>query len=400
MTDITDKELLDTLGIEVEKKKSSPLSSIEERIVSGFEEIQNFYKCFKRLPENLEDRDIFERLYAIRLKRIVQQNEYHDLLEEFDSCKLLSGYHFSNSSEKNDEIDDEQLLSELGLTSEDNDLINLRHVRSFEERKLAEEIAKREICKDFEQFKPLFKKVQSELKIGSRKSIPLKERPEIKKDMFFILNGQKTYVADIGTKFMQEYGISDARLYLVFDNGTESRMLMRSLQRALALDESSRIITNTNLGPLFSNIVSSQDKLTGTIYILRSKSKIPYIVENCNLIHKIGFTTQTIEKRISNAITDPTFLLADVEVVDSYKLFNIKSSRFENLIQKIFSKSKLDIEIIDRFGKPFKPNEWFLVPLDVIKDAIQKIIEGTITRYIYDPKLAKMVLINDEKLND
>ena len=82
-----------------------------------------------------------------------------------------------------------------------------------------------------------------------------------------------------------------------------------------------------------------------------------------------------------------------MEVVDSYKLFNIKSSKFENLIQKIFSKSKLDIEIIDRFGNPFKPDEWFLVPLDIIKEAIQKIIDGTITKYIYEPALAKMVEI-------
>ena len=390
MTEKTDKELLDTLGVDVQKKKSSPLSTTQERIVSGFEEIQNFYKSFKRLPENLEDRDIFERLYAIRLKRIIQQREYHDLLEEFDSYKLLSSHNFVNSIEKNEEIDDEQLLSELGLTSEENDLINLRHVRSFEDRKLAEEIAKRETCKDFETFKPYFEKVQSELKTGIRKSIPLKERPEIKKDMFFILNGQKTYVADVGSKFMQEYGISDARLYLVFDNGTESRMLMRSLQRALAMDERSRIITNPNLGPLFSNTFSSKDKLTGTIYILRSKSKIPYIVENQNLIHKIGYTTNTIEKRISKAKTDPTFLMADVEIVDSYKLYNINSSKFENLVQKIFLRSKLDIEIKDRFGKPFKPEEWFLVPLDAIKDAIEKIIDGSITKFIYDPTVGKL----------
>ena len=83
--------------------------------------------------------------------------------------------------------------------------------------------------------------------------------------------------------------------------------------------------------------------------------------------------------------------MADVEIVDSYKLFNIKSSKFENLVQKIFSNVKLDIEIIDRFGKPIKPEEWFLVPLEVIKEAIQKIIDGSITKYFYDPSKAKLV---------
>ena len=221
--------------------------------------------------------------------------------------------------------------------------------------------------------------LQKYIKYPIRKSIPLKERPEIKKDMFFILNGQKTYVADVGTKFMQEYGISDARLYLVFDNGTESRMLMRSFQRALSIDNGSRRISDPNLGPLFDSSLGKEDQLNGIIYILRSKSQLPFILENYNLIHKIGFTTNTIEKRISKAKTDPTYLMADVEIVASYKLYNLRISKFENLVKKIFSNAKLNIKINDRFGNPVSPEEWFLVPLEVIKEAIQKIIEGTIT---------------------
>ena len=104
----------------------------------------------------------------------------------------------------------------------------------------------------------------------------------------------------------------------------------------------------------------------------------------------------TVEKRIANAKSDPTFLMADVEVVDSYKLFNIKSSKFENLVQQIFSNVKLDIDIIDRFGNPFKPEEWFLVPLEVIKETIDKIIEGSITQYFYDPSKAKLKKRNIE----
>ena len=171
---------------------------------------------------------------------------------------------------------------------------------------------------------------------------------------------------------------------------------MRSFQRALAIDESSRLVTEKNLGPLFSNSKSYQDKLSGTIYVLRSKSNIPFIAENRDLIHKIGFTTNTIQKRIANAKLDPTFLMADVEIVASFKLYNIKSSKFENLIQKIFFSSKLKIDIKDRFGNIVSPEEWFLVPLDVIKDAIQKIIEGSIVRYIYDPAVVKMVEIKDD----
>ena len=390
MTENKVKEILDILGIKVEKKISELFTSEEERVIAGFEEIQNFYKNFNRIPENLDNRDIFERIYAIRLKRIMQLKKYHDLLEGFDYYKLLTRQNIVEDLEKN-ENDIKQLLSNLGISSEKNDFLNLQHVRTFEDRKLSEEFAKRETCKIFETYKPLFQRVQSDLNNGIRESIPIKERPTIEKDMFFILNGQKTYVAEVGSKFKQEYGIIDARLYLIFDNGTESRMLMSSLQRILAMDKSSRIITSTNLGPLFSTTSSSEDFLTGTIYVLRSKSKVPFIAENYNLIHKIGYTTGTIKKRISKAVTDPTFLMAEVEIVESYKIYNIKISKFESLIQKIFIKSKLDIEIPDRFDNSFKPEEWFFVPLKAIQDAVEKIIDGSITRFIYDPAKGKLV---------
>ena len=182
----------------------------------------------------------------------MQLKKYHDLLEGFDYYKLLTRQNIVEDLEKKNENDIKQLLSNLGISSEKNDFLNLQHVRTFEDRKLSEEFAKRETCKIFETYKPLFQRVQSDLNNGIRESIPIKERPTIEKDMFFILNGQKTYVAEVGSKFKQEYGIIDARLYLIFDNGTESRMLMSSLQRILAMDKSSRIITSTNLGPLFS----------------------------------------------------------------------------------------------------------------------------------------------------
>ena len=393
MSEKSDKELLETLGVELYEKKKFKYTSKEENVIACFEEIQNFYKNFKRIPENKEGREIFERIYSLRLTAIKKDKQLINLLSSFDHQNLLIDPNLLLTQDDEDNLDDTELLSKLGLHSEQNDFTDLRYVRSYEERRIAEEFANREKCLNFESFKPLFEKIQKEIENGTKKTIPLQGRPVINKGSFFILNGLKTYVAEVGETFIQEYGIKDARLYLIFDNGTESRMLMRSLQKVLTMDSSSRIISETNLGPLFSQSTQEGDQFTGTIYVLRSYSKIPFIVENQNLIHKIGFTTTTIKKRIASAKTDPTFLLAEVEVVDSYKLFNIKSSKFENLIQKIFSKSKLDIEIIDRFGNPFKPDEWFLVPLDIIKEAIQKIIDGTITKYIYEPALAKMVEI-------
>ena len=393
MSEPTDRDLLNELGVDLEIKKHHSLTPSQERIISDFEEVQTFYEEFKRLPQNQEGRDIFERLYAVRLNQICENEECFSLLKNLDYQDLISTNALKNEHIADQDINDSELLSKLGIDEELKEITNLKNVRSSQERRLAEEFANREICENFSSYKLIFQEVIKDINNGQREILKLKQRPEIKSGKFFILGGQYTYVENVGEIFMQEYGISDARLYLIFDNGTESRMLMRSFQKALAIDESSRVITEKNLGPLFANTKTNQDVLTGTIYVLRSKSNIPFIEENRNLIHKIGFTTNTIQKRIANAKLDPTFLMADVETVASYQLYNLKGSKFESLIQKIFSNAKLKIKINDRFGNAVSPEEWFLVPLDVIKDAIQKIIEGTITKYIYDPSLAKMVEI-------
>ena len=394
MIEKSDKELLDALGIEVEKRINPPKSPREEYIISGFEEIQIFFEKFKRIPENIAERDVFERILAIRLNQIKMDEEIINILKPLDKQRLLN-----NLALKDDfidrNLDDEQILKELEITPDTNNILNLKFVRSSQDRKIAELFANREKCENFEDFKHYFDSVQTDLDKGLRKTSLLKQRPQIKKGMFFILSGLKTFVADVGDEFMQDYGISDARLLLVFDNGTESRMLMRSFQKALSLDEGARIISNNDLGPLFSSHKEKDDQLTGTIYVLRSKSSHPYILENRQLIHKIGLTTNTIEKRISGAKLSPTYLMADVEIVASYKLYNIKISKFENLVKKLFSNAKLNIKINDRFGNLVSPEEWFLVPLEVIKEAIQKIVEGTITKYIYDPSVAELVEIKE-----
>lgn len=390
MKDLTDRELLELLG-EKTDNKNKPTNFLEERIISGFEDINNFFEKNNRFPENKLNRNVFERIYSIRLNILKNNQEYKNLLLEFDKYDLLSNTKKNEKDLDHKKMTDSELLSSLGALEDKSDITKLKYVRSYEERRIAEEFANREKCIDFSKYKSLFENIQNEIKEGNRKYLPLNKRPEIKKGMFFVVGGQKTYVAEVGETFKQDYGINDARLYLIFDNGTESRMLLRSLQRALTMDKSSRIISDTNLGPLFTNIVKSNDQFKGTIYILRSNSNLTFIAENRSLIHKIGFTTTTVQKRIANAKSDPTFLMAEVEVVGSYKLFNIKSSKFENLVQQIFSNVKLDIDIIDRFGNPVKPNEWFFVPLDVIKDAIQKIIDGSITKYFYDPSKAKLI---------
>jgi len=178
---------------------------------------------------------------------------------------------------------------------------------------------------------------------------------------------------------------------VIYSNGTESNMLLRSLQRALYKDEAGRRLTEPNYGPLFSETWDEDNIESGTIYVLRSLSKHPYVAEHRELIHKIGVTGGTVEARIANAAHEETYLLADVEVVATYKLSEINRSKLENLFHRIFAPAQLDLTINNPFGNAVRPREWFLVPLHVIDEAVQRIRDGSITNVVYDPSSARLV---------
>ena len=190
--------------------------------------------------------------------------------------------------------------------------------------------------------------------------------------------------------FTNEHGDHRCRLRVIFDNGTESNLLMRSLQRALQQDPAGRRITDPRPARCSPIRVKKGDEASGTIYVLRSKSDHPAVAANRDVLHKIGVTGGDVARRIANASLDPTFLMADVEIVATYELYNINRTRLENLIHRIFGPARLDIEIKDRFGHPIIPREWFLVPLFAVDEAIERIRDGTITGCIYDPKTARL----------
>lgn len=386
-----DDVLLAELGIEVETKKPVKHTPREERIIAGFEEIQRFTEGNGRPPQHGEDRDIFERLYAVRLDRIRDQEECRALVEPSDHQGLLNAPDMAAPVDT-EALDDDALLAELGVEADTPEITQLKHVRSSAEKKAAEEVANREKCEDFETFKPLFEHVQKELDSGLRETRPFEMKAEIEKGRFFIVGGQKAYVAEKGETILTDQGRTDARLRVIFDNGTESNMLIRSLQRALNKDGAGRRITEPTAGPLFSDHAIDGDEASGTIYVLRSKSDHPLVAQNRDLVHKIGVTNMNVEKRIAGAHLQPTFLMANVEVVATYELYNINRTKLENLIHRIFDAAKLEIEIKDRFGRPVVPREWFLVPLFVIDEAVEKIKDGTIGDYIYDVNQAKLAL--------
>jgi len=396
MADMDDDELLAALGVEVAPLKTSSRTPQGERIIAGFEDILRFHRDHGRAPQHGEDRDIFERLYAVRLDRLRQLPEALALLADIDTVGLLS--RDAGGAINVDGLDEDALLTELGVNavpSNESDINVLRHVRSSVEKQAAEEIASRAPCNDFPTFKPMFEQVQKELDGGIRqtRSFQVKSMDEIRPGAFFIVGGQIAYIAEVGDTFSTSFNAQrmDSRLRVIYDNGTESNVLQRSLQRALHRDDMARLITDPNPGPLFSQDWDDSDIESGTIYVLRSLSAHPFVSQHRELVHKIGVTGGKVETRIANASHDATYLLAEVEIVATYKLAGIQRTKLENLFHRIFAAAQLDLTIEDRFGHPVKPREWFLVPLPVIDQVVQHIIDGSITNFIYDPASASLV---------
>lgn len=362
----------------------------EERIIAGFEDIQRFVEEHGHAPRHGDDKDIFERLYAVRLDRLRDQEECRALLMPLDHQGLLSSIEVREPQGEYAMTDDE-LLAELASDDDGSDIQNLRHVRSNAEKREAEVIAQRERCEDFERFQPLFEQVQRELQSGVRVTRTFIRDASIEEGQFFILGGQTVYVAEVGEPIKAPNGESDARLRVIYSNGTESNLLRRSLQRALYKDDAGRRITDADAGPLFGETLEPDDIESGTIYVLRSYSTHPYVTEHRELIHKIGVTGGKVETRIAGADKDATYLLADVEVVATYKLHNINRTRMENLFHRLFSPAQIELTIPDRFGNPVKPREWFLVPLHVINEAVERIHDGSIAGVMYDPQSARLI---------
>ena len=394
MTDLKEKKsnkaLLEELGVDLTPAKKVAHSPKEERIIAGFEEIQRFIEEHGHQPQHGEDKDIFERLYATRLDRIRSQEECRNLVADLDYQGLLSAEHCIAEPPK-EYNSDAELLAELGVEApKENDVTFLKHVKPRAEVRAAEEIATRTPCADFDKFKPLFDQVQDHITRGLLEAKILKNQKgqtimaEINERDWFIVNGQKAYIAEISKERTHGFDKNDYRLRVIFDNKTESDLLLRSMQKALYVDDASRRIVSLSAGPLFDGNAEDEDTASGTIYVLRSKSEHPTIAENRNLIHKIGVTGGSVKTRIANAKLDPTYLMADVEIVATYELYNINRTKLESILHRFFESAKLDIQINDRFGKPVIPREWFLVPLFIVDEVVERIKDQTIGKYVYD----------------
>ena len=281
---------------------------------------------------------------------------------------------------------------DLGLLDDgkDGDIFKIKHVPI--QRAATDEVAKRKRCKDFDQFEHLFKDVHRELREGKRKLLPFNDKGyQLVEGSYYVLSGLLVYLADInftseaktvdGKRFRK-----DGRTRTIFENGTESTMLYRSLAKALYKD--GRIVSETNEqenSNFYTNFggITEDDTSTGYIYILKSKSTDPRI-QSYDHLYKIGFATTTVDKRIANAKKEPTYLMADVEVIAEYQAFNINPQKFEYYLHAFFGESCLDLLVADKQGKNHQPKEWFIAPLNVIQQAVELLVNSQIMNYKYN----------------
>ncbi len=382
---------LDLLEI---KPKASSVISADERLVVSFEEINAFMREHNREPA--ASRDISERKLYSRLKGLRESPEKAAALAKFDTFNLLGDVIIPEPKEINtiDDVLEEDALGLLGSDVSDkadpNDIFTFNNVPKSVD--IPDYIAKRKSCEEFEQFEPLFKQNQADL--ASRKKVikPFTSERQIIPGEFFILQGMMVYVANVGKWEKRNYGNVNARLYCIFENGTESNLLLRSLAAALWKDENSRQIVDAVQSEMFveSERITPGDEATGYIYILRSLSEDPQIKEIENL-YKIGYSSQSVKQRIQNAEQEPTYLMADVMLVTEFQTYNLNPQKLELLLHTFFAQSCLNFDVFDSEGKRHTPREWFVVPLHDIETAIQLLINGDIVNYRYDNQRKEIV---------
>jgi hypothetical protein len=367
----------DDLGLLTVKPKNSSAITADERLVSSFQEVGNFIQENKREP--VFGGNPQEHQLASRLKSIREDRNKTNSLVDFDEHGLLSG-EVKEINSINDVFKDDDLGI---LNSADESLFDLKNVPINKERASAENVAHRKPCNDFEKYENIFKECQKDLSTGERRIVKFTNDGQVKEGTFFVMNGVLLLIDKLDEKYINKYGRWDGKQRCIFENGTESSMLFRSLVRALFKD--GKLVTGKGDVGLFEDKsdVDDNDIETGFIYVVKSLSENPKIKDLENL-YKIGFSTTTVEDRMKNACDDPTFLMAPVKIITTFQCYNFNAQKLEQLLHNFFGSACLNIDMFDANIRRCAPREWFVAPLDVIEKTVRLIISGEILNYRYD----------------
>lgn len=372
----------------VPPKKKAVVSS-DDRLVASFQQIIDFVEKYNRPPE-LESNDMSEATLAARLNSIRNSKEKSDALKEIDSLGLLE------MPEAPESIDELFTKDTFGLfEGVGDDILKIKNLPN--RRQVVHDIdekAKRIPAQDFAEFKPLFENAQNSLKAGTMKLTPFTSVDQIKVGGLYVNSGQMVYVAEEGEIERKAGGYKQQRLRVIIENGTESNMYRRSL--AQRLYEGGLVVVDRDYSGELA--LYDDDKIVGYIYVLKSLNTADNVTSIKNL-HKIGFTVTTIADRIKNAEKDPTYLMAGVEVVDSYIITgDYNPQKVEHFIHRIFADAKVDLKIIDSEGREYTPSEWYSVPLLAIEQAVNMLQNGDIVDYHYSKDLQQIVSNTKEAL--
>ena len=374
----------DPLGL-LEFKAKNPVITADDRLIASFEEINSFYKKNGSEPQkttNMNERGLFSRLKGLRANP-----QKMKALKKYDRFNLLEGEWMADINSL-DDILNSDTFGVLDAKDEDNIFTLINVPKVDKDREAADFVARRTKLENFDKYEEMFAQCQKDLKEGKRKLVKFNER-FFEKGAFFVLKGVLTYLENIESPKKDKNHKLDGRTTTIFENGTYSNMLLRSLGKGLYEDgyfvseHEDRVLDK--LSP-----INSEDKQNGYIYILKSLSSDDRIITKQNL-YKIGFSTTAVEIRIKNAKQDPTYLMADVQMVSVYEVYNVNPHKLEQLIHQFFGNSCLDVEITDNKGKLHRPREWFIAPLSVIEEAIGLIVSGEIVNYRFDISVDRIV---------
>lgn len=387
----------DDLGLLDVKAKVNPVKTDEDRLIDTFLEINAFVEKNEREPSitSMAEYGLLSKLKSIR------ENEKHKVtLKPFDKFNLLGEVDIETKS-----LDDVLENDTLGLLSDneiETSLYDFRHVpKEREKRAETDFVAQRKPMteKEFAVYDALFKQVHAELKANKRKLVAFSDAEKnLIEGNFYLVDGLLCYFESSEAEKVLKKNKSgnrtrlEGRTVTIFENGTKSNMLFRSLGKAIL--KNGKMVTNTdeyaaNELLLNSNMVSEADVQSGWIYVLKSSHpKLKDIPD----VYKIGFSTQKVADRIKNSKQESAFLYTDVQVVSTYKCYNLNTQNFENLLHRFFGSACLNIDIYDKHNQRVTPREWFVVPLPIINEAVNMLINGSIVNYRYDEVRKKIEL--------
>jgi len=382
----------DPLGL-LDVKPLSAARNEDNILVSKFQEIADFYQQNQRLPE--ENNGVNEHTLYSRLCDFRETESKRIILEQYDDWGLLLPL-----EKKVFTIEDILEDDPLGLLDEeDMGLFDFDLVHRPDERTSTDFVARRKPCPDFENYQSRFKEVQSDLKEGNRSIIEFK-LGNLKEGAYYLHNGVLFYLEKINITKNDHYRSdgtrvrTDGRTRCIFENGTESNMLKRSVEKLLYANGNAITEKNeTSIEQFDQNFsgITDEDKESGFIYILKSKSDKPEI-KDIKHLYKIGFSTTTVEERIKNATQEPTYLMAEVRIIMTYKCFNMNTHKLELLLHNFFGSACLNVDVFDALGNRHTPREWFIAPLDIIEQVVQLIISGEIVKYRYDGEKEEILI--------